>query len=503
MSFRAACYARYSSDSQRHESIAAQARAIEEYCKRRGYTLVASYVDEALTATSDRRPQFQRMIEDSKTRTFDVVIVHKLDRFARDRYDSAYYKRQLRTNGVRLESVLENLDDSPESVVLESVLEGMAEYYSKNLAREVRKGLRENAMKAKHTGGPPPYGYRVNPQTKELEIDEAQAPAVRYYFEAMAAGKSLQQITDEINGMGYRTRRGNPFTKNSFWEWSQNRKYMGVYTWDVHDAKNPDGTANGHRVRDWDKQTVVEGGVPPIVTKELWERVNATVEGRRRAPGEFKAQTPYLLSGKIRCGECNEAYVTMSTTKTRGEKRYRNSYYRCRGCKDSIPKDRLEERVIEILDEKVFSAEALQRIVQDVKRALSDERRALSRDEKPVRKEIGELSSKIDRMLDAIADGTVTTDLVRDRLKAAADRKTVLEAELERMNKLKDVAIPDEVVTSYLTTLKDRLHVGNDTERKAVISSLVEWIEISHDREARTRSIKASVLHFIGSGGGI
>lgn len=150
---RAVAYPRYSSDNQREESITAQMRAIEEYCRQKGYVLVNSYPDEEKSATTDKRPNFQRMIKDSAKHLFDVVIVHKLDRFARNRYDSAHYKRILKRNGVRVESVLEHLDNSPESIVLESVLEGMAEYYSLNLAREVRKGMRENAEEGKHTGG--------------------------------------------------------------------------------------------------------------------------------------------------------------------------------------------------------------------------------------------------------------------------------------------------------------------------------------------------------------
>ena len=154
---RAVAYPRYSSDNQREESIIAQMRAIEQYCQQKGYVLVNSYPDEERTATTDRRPNFQQMIQDSAKRLFDVVVVHKLDRFARNRYDSAHYKRVLKKNGVRVESVL-SLDNSPESVVLESVLEGMAEYYSLNLAREVRKGMRENAEQGIHTGDYHPMG---------------------------------------------------------------------------------------------------------------------------------------------------------------------------------------------------------------------------------------------------------------------------------------------------------------------------------------------------------
>lgn len=159
---RAAIYARYSSDNQREESIDAQIRAIKAYAEREGHSIVKIYTDEAKSATTDNRPQFQQMIADSSSGFFDCVIVHKLDRFARDRYDSAIYKRKLKINGVSVLSVLENLDGSPESIMLESVLEGMAEYYSKNLAREVMKGMSETAYQCRHTGGTPPLGYDVD-----------------------------------------------------------------------------------------------------------------------------------------------------------------------------------------------------------------------------------------------------------------------------------------------------------------------------------------------------
>lgn len=137
---KAVAYARFSSDNQRQESIDAQVRAINEYCSKHDIQLVKIYADAAQSATTDKREQFLEMMNDLKKKAFDYIIVHKLDRFSRDRYDSAYYKKLIKDNGVTLISVTEQIDNSPESVILESILEGMAEYYSKNLAREVRKG---------------------------------------------------------------------------------------------------------------------------------------------------------------------------------------------------------------------------------------------------------------------------------------------------------------------------------------------------------------------------
>ncbi len=149
-------YARYSSDNQREESITAQLRAIHNWANSNGHTIVKEYVDVALSAKTDKRPNFLKMIEDSKTENWDGIVVHKLDRFSRNRYNSAIYKKALKDHNKKIFSVLEKLDDSPESIIMEAMLEGLSEYYSANLAREVKKGQNENALKCRHNGGTPP-----------------------------------------------------------------------------------------------------------------------------------------------------------------------------------------------------------------------------------------------------------------------------------------------------------------------------------------------------------
>lgn len=304
---RAAAYARYSSDNQREESIDAQLRAIREYCDRNGIRLVKIYTDEARSATTDDRPGFLQMIQDSALGLFDAVIVHKLDRFSRDRYDSAFYKRQLKKNGVRLISVLENLDDSPESIILESVLEGMAEYYSRNLAREVMKGMRETALQCKHTGGKPPLGYNVAPDGTYV-INEQEAKAVRMIFEMYAAGKGYGEIVDKLNNKGYRTQTGRPFAKNSLHDILRNEKYRGIYTFNRSERKT-DGKRNHHKSKNPDEIIKIEGGMPRIISDEIWEKVRARMEKNKRGPAANKAKEIYLLSGLIFCGKCGGAMV--------------------------------------------------------------------------------------------------------------------------------------------------------------------------------------------------
>ena len=180
---RAVAYCRFSSSNQREESIDAQVRAIKEYCDKNKLKLLKIYKDEAISGTSTKdREMFLEMILDCKKNLFDCVIVHKYDRFARNRYDHALYEKILNDNNVKLISVLEQLvDDSPESVILKSVLAGMNEYYSKNLSREVKKGKKENALKAIHNGGIPPLGYDLDVNKKYI-VNKKEAEAVKLIF---------------------------------------------------------------------------------------------------------------------------------------------------------------------------------------------------------------------------------------------------------------------------------------------------------------------------------
>ncbi len=273
MGLRAAIYARFSSDNQRDESIDAQIRAIEEYAKRNNIDIVKVYSDRAKSATTDKRPDFQQMVDDSALGLFDLVIVHKLDRFSRDKHDSVHYKRKLRKNNVKVISVLEHLDDSPESGILESVLEGMAEYYSKNLAREVMKGMRENAYQCKHTGGTPPLGYDVDPTTQKYVINPYEAEAVKLIFELYLEGQGYKNIINELNARSYKTKKGNPFGKNSIHDLLVNEKYSGTYVFNRASSKNWDGKRNNHGSKNNDDMIRIPGGIPAIVSIDAFENV--------------------------------------------------------------------------------------------------------------------------------------------------------------------------------------------------------------------------------------
>lgn len=476
---RAVGYPRYSSENQSIDSINAQVKAIENYCKQKGYVLVDCYPDEAKTATSDNRPQFQKMIADSAKGLFDVVVVHKLDRFARDRYDSAMYKRVLKKNGVRVDSVLENLDGSPESVILESMLEGMAEYFSLNLAREVRKGLEENAASGKTAGGTAPYGLKVNKETLKYEIDQKTYKAVQYYFESVVKGISLSEIASHLNGQGYRTVNGKPFKNTSFSNWASNRKYKGDYTWDISLGRSQE--KRSMKEREITKQKIIPGAIPAIINIELWEKVNAMKEPRKHRGAEMKAKIPYLLSGKVFCGnpECKGSFA--GTSYLRGDKRY--SYYRCLNkCGNTgVSKEELEQIIVTQVVEQCFSVEAMNDIVEKIKTMYKEKQKNSYDETGPIKKEIAELKIKINNWTEAVGSGAKS---FIDKVVTAEKRKDAMEYELRKLETVQKVTTIDEKkLRMILEQKKNDLLSDDDSKKKEALQDSVDSVTILHTKE--------------------
>ena len=495
---RAVAYARYSSDNQREESITAQLRAVKEYCQQKGYILTNVYTDEAKSATTDHRAGFQKMIADSGLSLFDVVIVHKFDRFARNRYDSASYKRKLKINKVRLESILEQLDDSPESVILESMLEGMAEYYSKNLAREVRKGLAENARAGIHNGGRAPYGLKVNPTTRKYEIDETQYKAVQLYFNGVIAGIPLAEIARRINAEGFRTYTGDKFKVTSFDTWAYNRKYKGDYAWDVLTKKDAEGKRNGHTKKPLEEQTIITGVIPAIITIELWERVNSLMKERQRTGGSMTAKETYLLSGKVTCGSCGSNYFG-ERYNSRG-KHY--AYYKCSGkCGNKgVDKYALEKLIEEKLIEVCFSESGMKEIADRVKQLYAERKKNINNEIAPIKKEIKSLALKIDKWLDLLGEGTPQKHLYTQKLGEADEKKIFLEAELTKMNVIANVqSIDESILIKVLNAKKGLLFSANDADRKQAFQEYVDRVVINKVQDDEV-NIELTVRCFNGGG---
>jgi site-specific DNA recombinase len=493
-------YARYSSDNQREESITAQLRAEDAYIARKGYLCVGTYIDEEKTGTNDRREGFQRMIADAKMGLFDVVIIHKINRFARNRYDSAIYKRELKRNGVRVESVTENLDDSPESIILESMLEGMAEYYSLDLAREVRKGMYENAQQGIHIGGRPPYGLKVNPETRKYEIDDKTARVVRIYFEGIVNGLSLERIAETVNSLGYRTQTGKKFTKNSFDGWAYNRKYMGDYTWDVLSAKDADGRRNNHKKKPAEEQIVKKGTIPAIIERELWEKVNQMMIVRKHKPGKMKAKVNYLLSGKVVCGNCGATYTGNSYRNSKSSEKTLLCYYKCSAkCGNtSVRKENIENIAIEQLLNECFSDSAMGPIIDRVEELYQKQRKNSQDDIQPIKKELDELELTINNWMNALGKGIKGLE---EKIVEAQNRQEALQYELERAEMMQKQAFVDRgLIMSILNEKKHSLLSANEDERKQVLQEYVDRIVIQPSRDIN--QFDTEITYRVFSGGG-
>ena len=322
----AVIYARYSSDAQSEQSIEGQLRVCEDFVQRNNILILDTYIDRAMTGTNDNRPDFQRMIKDSAKRQFEIVLVYKLDRFSRDKYATAVNKNILKNNGVRLLSAMENIPETPEGIILESLLEGMNQYFSAELAQKVSRGMRETRRKGYFQGGHLLYGYKLD--GRRIVPDELASEVVRYIYERYAQGVYVRDIIDELTTKGI-TPNGKPFPANSIYNILRNTKYSGVY---MHGEE------------------VVDNMYPQIVPTELYERVRAIVEKNKF--GRRCIQVDFLLRHKLICGYCGHTLNGESGTSKTGARVY---YYKCRGrkkhladCnKSMIRKEELEKLVLD------------------------------------------------------------------------------------------------------------------------------------------------------------
>lgn len=279
-------YPRFSSQRQNETSIEAQLQECYRFCEENKFKVVGEYIDRATSAKTTDRPEFQRMIKDSKKGLFEGIVVYQLDRFARNRYDSVIYKELLRKNGVRVFSAKEHIGEGAESIILEGVLEAVAEYYSVELGQKVDRNMRLNASKGYFNGGFVPLGYKLSTikfdtySKKKFEIDNETAPIVKEIFEMRAGGSSIVEIIDYLNSKGYKNSRGKSFEKSSLQTMLSNKRYIGVNIY--RDEEFP-------------------GTIPAIIGADLFDKVQRIKENIKHAPACSKAKEEYILTTKLFC----------------------------------------------------------------------------------------------------------------------------------------------------------------------------------------------------------
>ena len=417
---KAVAYARYSSDNQTDASIDAQLRAIHDFATKNSIIIINEYIDKAKSATTADREQFQKMIDDAKNEDYNFVIVHKLDRFARNRIDSICYQVELKKRNILLLSVIENYDpDTPEGVLLKGFSETMSEVFSLNLSREIKKGQRENALKAKHNGGTPPLGYDVDPTTQKLIINTDEANIIKIIFDMTQDRYSYNDVANFLNDKGYKTKRGSTFTKNSLHDILRNPKYNGSYFYN-RIAKPILGTnVNSHKYNDPKDMTLVPGGVPAIISKEQFDDVQQILDTRKQTRAVKQKET-YLFTGKIFCGECGMSYSgNRSANKNNGSV---HITYRCGGrrkiakskCKNvAVNRDLLEAKVLQYLADVIFNPRIIPQITAKYEAAVKKKDEVAVSALKTMKKELAEIKRKSSNIMASIESGLATNALLK------------------------------------------------------------------------------------------
>lgn len=384
--------------------------------------------------------------------------MYTLDRFARNRYDSAVYKAKLKKNGVKIFYAKQPMPDTPEGIILESVLEGYAEYYSENLRRGVIRGMHENALKG-YANGPLPLGY-VKGEDKKYKIDPVSARCVQEIFERFASGESCSNIIQYLNDKGYKTGYGKPFGSNSLYNILRNERYTGVYKFG---------------------DTVIEGMIPPIISKDLFEKAKSNLKHNKKLRGKNKADEAYLLTGKVFCGHCEAMMIGESGTSHTG-RIYR--YYKCsnrkrfNNCdKKPVNKEWLEEIVVRNTVETILVDDVIESIATEtmkyIQREFSDKSLL-----KHLEQELRDINKKIDNLVSAIEQG-IFTKTTKDRL---TELENLREETAIRISKeeIKRPDITKEMIVYWLTSFKNG-DIKDVKYQQRIIDTLVNSVYVYDD----------------------
>ena len=454
----AVIYARYSSDKQSEQSIEGQLYDCYNYAKANDITVIGEYIDRAMTGRNDDRPDFQRMISDSAKHTFELVLVWKLDRFARSTEDAAYNRGKLKRNGVRLLSIKEDFGEGATSELMEHIMESFNEFYSADLREKALRGLHQSALKCQSTGGQIPIGYKI--EGKKYVIDEATRFIPETVFRMYAEGERLSDIARFLNEKGYRTRLGKKFTTGSFYTMLSNEKYIGVYKY--------------NEVR-------IEGGYEAMITPEMFEAVQKKlIENRRRAPKKSEREN-FFLTGKLFCGHCGEPMNGMSGNSSSSGKYL---YYRCNGVrkhtgcnKHTERKEQIESEIIGAIQRAFANADPEELTRQVIEKY---ERNSRSADQlAAMKKELASLTTKINNVANAIAE-MGGNETLYTQLRQLTEQKEQKESEI-RIAEHKADRMPSVELVKKILDLIQNADTMTDEGKQVLIDGAVEKIYVFDD----------------------
>lgn len=454
----AVAYARYSSAGQRDVSIEQQLRDIRAYAEREGYTIVHEYADRARSGFRhvENRTQFQAMIAAASRGSYDTILCWKVDRFGRNRADSATYKSQLASLGISVVYVMEPIPEGAAGFMTEGMLEVLAEWYSRNLSENVKRGMSDNASKCLYNGTTV-YGYN-GIRNQRYQINEDQAAVVRQIFHLYIDGYSMASIAQQLNDAGQRTESGNTFTFNKVHNILSQERYLGIYKF--ADYRIP-------------------GGMPAIIDQETWEK--AQFMKKKTARHYESSPVEYLLTGKAYCGHCGKPLVGDSGTSKSGATFY---YYTCQskkrraGCsKKSVRKELLEDKVVDFILSRILDESEIEKIADMI--IESQKQRASASPIRSMEKELRETERKISNTNRAIAEGVFTSStitMLRSLEKTAADLRLSIDARRFAEEKIQD---RDQVV--FFLRGFSHLDRADPHDRKFLIRTFLNAVFVFDD----------------------
>lgn len=470
---KAVAYMRFSSYNQDENSIEYQRGAIHAYCKQHGYSIVKEYVDEAYTATNDRRPAFQQMVQDAQNKPeWASVMVFDLNRFARNNKDANNYTALLEDHDICLISVTQDFGDTIEGFLIRGILNLINEYFSRVNSKHTHAGLKNKAEKGIHCGGVPPLGYDVS-SDKKLVINANEAEIVKKIFTMFEQNYSYAQIADTLNSEGYKTKTGKPFNKNSFSSILHQEKYTGLYTWNKIRQKNSQGVRNSHAFKPIEKQVRIDDACPVIIPAEQFERVQNMIASRQNGVAASKSKNHYMLGrlNFLKCAECG-ANMIGAVRQSHGN---RYIVYYCPNHKKKecptkeIQGAPLEKMVAKLLAKDLFQRDDLKTISQELKK--NDEYKAIEAklhgNEKAKRNVLKAVCASYDESLTKKLQ-TLSTE------KVALQRKLAL-AEVQISG------IDEENKKEVCKEFARYLMKSRDSEVKTYLAKMIHEITVSND----------------------
>ncbi|MBQ8163673.1 MAG: recombinase family protein [Clostridia bacterium] len=475
----AVAYARYSSDRQQESSITVQLAAIRKFCQEHNITLIHEYVDEAQTGTNARRKHFQQMIEDAKERKFRLVIVHRMDRWARNVDDARHYKKLLLSYGIKMASAIEGFNESPEGEFFELMSMGMAELYSKKLSREAVAGKLANARECRIHGGVPLLGYKV--KGKYYVIDENDAEIVKIIFDMVANGSSYRNIKEYLISNNYVRSNGEGFETLHIHDLLINRKYIGEYVYNRSCKADNLGRRNHHQNKDETEIIRIPNGMPRIIDDETFFKVQEILNRRKRLPNyrTTKKEKKYLFSGLVRCSNCGRA---MSGLKSKGRNAYR-TIYTCEWCDTKGSNtEYLENYVYSLFCRCLLSEDNIESFCELVRIVYMNTYDKLTEKKNSIKKAIRQLDKEElqkrvdtgDKLYEYVDD--YRTGYNRQRTEMVFELKE-LEEKLSLFPRFSHSKIKKERFT-ILNTLKS----GNEQAIKNLYTQLIEIININNEK---------------------